>query len=92
MTRHGDAATHPTGRGDRRFEDEKQRTVDRNGDGDEEVMRKLFASEPEIDAPPSPEVADTSWWDALCEETKARQLEETPLPPASAPPGSVDGW
>lgn len=55
-------------------------------------MRKLFASEPEIDAPPSPEVADTSWWDALCEETKARQLEETPLPPASAPPGSVDGW
>lgn len=55
-------------------------------------MRKMFATEPEIEAPPDPEVVDTSWWDALCEETHARQLEETPLPPKSAPPGSVDGW
>lgn len=55
-------------------------------------MRKSFDSEPEIDAQPSPEVADTSWWDALCEETKARELEKTPLPPASAPYGVLDGW
>jgi len=55
-------------------------------------MRKMFATDPEIEVPDAEPAADTSWWDALCEETRARQLEETPLPPKSAPPGSVDGW
>ncbi|MBS2014514.1 MAG: hypothetical protein JST00_16630 [Deltaproteobacteria bacterium] len=57
-------------------------------------MRKSF--DPEDNVAPVvelvPRAEDTAWWDALCEETRARELEEVPLPPVSAPPGAVDGW